>query len=180
MAGREVTLEKIKRMRNDDFHELPPWDKDDDEFDENDEGESWKPKPTTEACKAMYAQWNDVMTVLRAALDSMPETDADGLFDKEHIEYLKGTLLGDAFEVGVKIKSSEVGLYTIRMENASIIRKNAQYIKISTNGFLADGLMTEEHRQVIRDEIDKFRELFKYWVSTFEKDEFEDEWGLFL
>ncbi len=128
----------------------------------------------------MYAQWNEVMTVLRAALDSMPETDADGLYDKDHIDYLKGIMLGDAFEVGVKIKSSEVGLYTIRMENASIIRKNAQYIKISTNGFLSEGLMTEEYRRVIRDEIDKFRELFKHWVSTFVKDEFEDEWGLYI
>ncbi len=166
-------------MRNDDFHELPPWD--DDEFDDDEnEGESWKPNPTKEACKAMYAQWNEVMTVLRAGLDSLEEAKEHGLFDKEYIEEFKGTLLGDAFEVAVKIRSSESGMYIIRMENASIIRKNAQYIKISTNGLLADGLMSAEYRQVIRDEIDKFRELFRHWVSTFEKDEFEDEWGLFI
>lgn len=166
-------------MRNDDFHELPPWD--DDEFDDDEnEGESWKPNPTKEACKAMYAQWNEVMTVLRAGLDSLEEAKEDGLFDKEYIEEFKGTLLGDAFEVAVKIRSSESGMYIIRMENASIIRKNAQYIKISTNGLLSDGLMSAEYRQVIRDEIDKFRELFRHWVSTFEKDEFEDEWGLFI
>ena len=40
-------------------------------------------------------------------------------------------------------------------------------------------VIEEAHGQVIRDEIDKFRELFKIWVSTFEKDEYEDEWGLF-
>ena len=165
-------------MRNDDFHELPPWE--DDEFDNDEEGESWKPKPTREACKAMYEQWNEVMTVLRAGLDSLEEARDDGLFDKDYIEDFKGTLLGDAFEVAVKIKSSESGMYIIRMENASIIRKNAQYIKISTNGLLADGLMSAEYRQVIRNEIDTFRELFKAWVRTFEKDEFEDEWGLFI
>ena len=167
-------------MRNDDFHELPPWE--DDEFDDDDEneGESWKPNPTKEACKAMYAQWSEVMTVLRAGLDSLEEAKEDGLFDKEYIEDIKGTLLGDAFEVAVKIRSSESGMYIIRMENASIIRKNAQYIKISTNGLLADGLMSAEYRQVIRNEIDTFRELFKAWVRTFEKDEFEDEWGLFI
>ncbi len=164
-------------MRNDDFHELPPWE--DDEFDD-DEGESWKPNPTREACKVMYEQWNEVMTVLRAGLDSLEEAKDDGLFDKDYIEDFKGTLLGDAFEVAVKIRSSESGMYIIRMENASIIRKNAQYIKISTNGLLADGLMSAEYRQVIRDEIDTFRELFKAWVRTFEKDEFEDEWGLFI
>lgn len=165
-------------MRNDDFHELPPWE--DDEFDHEEEGESWKPNPTREACKAMYEQWNEVMTVLRAGLDSLEEARDDGLFDKDYIEDFKGTLLGDAFEVAVKIKSSESGMYIIRMENASIIRKNAQYIKISTNGLLADGLMSAEYRQVIRNEIDTFRELFKVWVRTFEKDEFEDEWGLFI
>ena len=166
-------------MRNDDFHELPPWE--DDEFDDDDnEGESWKLNPTKEACKAMYAQWNEVMTVLRAGLDSLEDAKEDGLFSKDHIEDFKGTLLGDAFEVAVKIKSSESGMYIIRMENASIIRKNAQYIKISTNGLLADGLMSAEYRQVIRNEIDTFRELFKAWVRTFEKDEFEDEWGLFI
>lgn len=165
-------------MRNDDFHELPPWE--DDEFDDEQEGESWKPNPTREACRAMYEQWNEVMTVLRAGLDSLEEAKDDGLFDKDYIEDFKGTLLGDAFEVAVKIKSSESGMYIIRMENASIIRKNAQYIKISTNGLLADGLMSAEYRQVIRNEIDTFRELFKAWVRTFEKDEFEDEWGLFI
>jgi hypothetical protein len=165
-------------MRNDDFNELPPWE--DDEFDEDDEGENWKPNPTKEACKAMYAQWNEVMTVLRAGLESLEEAKEEGLFDKEHIEDFKGSLLGDAFEVAVKIRSSESGMYIIRMENASIIRKNAQYIKISTNGLLADGLMSAEYRQVIRNEIDTFRELFKAWVRTFEKDEFEDEWGLFI
>ena len=36
------------------------------------------------------------------------------------------------------------------------------------------------HRQIILDEIDHFRELFKVWVGTFQKDEFEDEWGLFV
>jgi hypothetical protein len=32
----------------------------------------------------------------------------------------------------------------------------------------------------IRAEIDEFRELFKYWVSTFVKDAFDDDWGLFV
>ena len=89
-------------------------------------------------------------------------------------------ITGDALEVAVKIKSSEAGLYIIRMENAAIIRKNAQYIKISTNSFMLEGQMEPQHRLIIRDEIDKFKELFKAWVATFEKDEFEDEWGLFI
>lgn len=165
-------------MKIDDLNELPEWD--DHEFDDDKEGETWKPDPTRDACKAMYQQWNMVMTVLKASFDSLKEPGGDTMFSKEMLEDQIAMLTGDAYKVAVKIKSSETGLYIIRMENAAIIRKNAQYIYISTNGFMEDGLMEPQHRQIIRDEIDRFRELFKTWVATFKKDEYEDEWGLFI
>ena len=40
--------------------------------------------------------------------------------------------------------------------------------------------MEEQHRRIIRNEIDTFRDLFKQWVVSFEKDDWEDGWGLFL
>lgn len=67
----------------------------------------------------------------------------------------------------------------ICMENACLIRKNAENIRVATNHFLLTGTMEEKHYYIVRAEIDQFRELFKIWVSTFEKDEHEDEWGLF-
>ena len=166
-------------MKIDDLNELPAWD--DHEFgsDDND-GEGWKPNPTKDTCKAMYRQWNIVMTVLKAAFDSLKESGDDEMFCKEMMEDHVSMIMGDAYEVAVKIKSSETGLYIIRMENAAIIRKNAQFIKISTNSFMLEGYMEPQHRQIIRDEIDRFKELFKTWVSTFEKDDCEDEWGLFI
>lgn len=166
-------------MKIDDLNELPDWD--DHEFDDNEEdGEGWKPNPTKDACKAMYIQWNIVMTVLQAAFDSLKEPAEDDMFEKEMMEDHISMITGDALEVAVKIKSSEAGLYIIRMENAAIIRKNAQYIKISTNSFMLEGQMEPQHRLIIREEIDKFKELFKVWVATFEKDDCEDEWGLFI
>ncbi|MGB3007896.1 MAG: hypothetical protein WBC06_15385 [Chitinophagaceae bacterium] len=88
-------------------------------------------------------------------------------------------ILSDAFQVAVKIKSSEAGLYLIRMENATLIRKNAQFISSSMLTMIMEGVIEEAHGMVIREEIDKFRMFFRHWVSTFERDEFEDEWGLF-
>lgn len=165
-------------MKIDNLNELPEWE--DDNF-RDEEGEEWKPSPTRDLCKAMYVQWNEVMIVLKASFDSLKQPDKENLYSKEHVEDMIGMLMGDAFEVGAKIRSSEAGgMYILTMENAAIIRKNAQYIKISTNGFMIDGLMEEEHRLIIRNEIDKFREIFKQWVASFEKDEFEDEWGLFV
>jgi len=164
-------------MKIDDLNELPEWDEDD--FDDDD-GEKWKPNPTRDLCKAMYQQWNQVMIVLKAGFDSIKEPDKGSLYSKDYLERDIGMLLSDAHKVGVKIRSSEAGLYIIRMENAAIIRKNAQFIKISTNGFIEDELMEDQYWLVIRNEIDIFRGLFKQWVATFEKDEYEDEWGLFV
>ncbi len=83
--------------------------------------------------------------------------------------------------MGAKIRSSEAGgIYVIRMENAAIIRKNAQSVKSFILSLMIEGEVDEEHGEIIRNEIDEFRQLYKHWVSTFKKDEFEDEWGLFV
>ena len=166
-------------MNFDHLSDLPEWD--DDEFkDEDEEGEEWKPNPTKEACKKLYQQWQQVMIVLNGAFDSMNIEEKEGGFPPDYWEDHKGMILGDAYQVAVKIKSSEVGLYTIRMENASIIRKNAQFIKSSMLTMMSEEVIEEEYGKIIRSEIDKFRELFKAWVNTFQKDEYEDEWGLFI
>lgn len=167
-------------MNSDNLNELPAWD--DEKFDSNQEaGENWKPNPTRDACKAMYIQWNTVMTVLQAAFDSIGRTGETDDLEKEMLEDHIGMVTGDAYQVAVKIKSSEAGsMYILRMENAAIIRKNAQFIKVSTDSFLLDGKMDPQHRLIIREEIDRFKELFKLWVASFQKDEFEDEWGLFV
>lgn len=157
---------------------LPEWE--DDRFDdEENEGEEWKPTPTRDAAKAMYEQWKQVMIVLNGALDTMNKDTGEDGFPADYWEDHKAMLLGDAYQVAVKIQSSETGLYMIRMENACLIRKSAQFIKSAMLTMIAEGAIEEAHGMVIRDEIDKFRMLFRHWVSTFERDEFEDEWGLF-
>lgn len=166
-------------MDYDKLSDLPEWE-DDDFRDEDEEGESWKPNPTRDACKALYQQWQQVMIVLNGALDSMSIVEKEDGFPAEYWEDHKAMLLGDAFQVAVKVQSSEAGnMYMIRMENAGIIRKNAQFIKSAMLTMMSEEVIEEAHGRVIREEIDKFRLLFKTWVSTFEKDEFDDEWGLY-
>ena len=167
-------------MSLDNLSGMPEWE--DDEFDDEDkEGEEWKPNPTRDACKAMYEQWKEVMTLLNAAFDTdhRPDEPEEENDEKSLVAHSKAMIIGDAFQVAVKIKSSEVGMYMIRMENAGIIRKNAQFIKSNMLTMIAEGAISDEHGCLIRAEIDKFRELFKVWVASFEKDEFEDEWGLY-
>jgi len=120
------------------------------------------------------------MILLNGALDSMEVEEKEDSFPADYWEDHKAMILGDAYQVAVKIQSSESGnMYVLRMENASIIRKNAQLVKSSVLTMMIEGVVEEAHGKVIREEIDKFRELFKEWVNTFETDEFEDEWGLF-
>jgi hypothetical protein len=170
-------------MHFDNLSHLPEWD--DDDFDkEEEEGEEWKPKPTRDACKKLYLQWQQVMMMLNGAIETMqvPEEGKEDevSFPKEYWDDYIGMILGDGYQVAVKLKSSETGLYTIRMENASIIRKNAQYIYSALLTMMIENVIEEGYVMAIRKEIDVFRELFKHWVSTFEKDEYTDEWGLFI
>lgn len=171
-------------MNLDGLNELPEWD--DDRMrslsdDDEEDGDEWKPTPTYDACKAMYVKWNEIITMLNGALGDMEDEDEPGQHDASFIRDRKGMILGDAFEVGAKIRSSEIGrMYILRMENAAIIRKNAQSIKSAMLSFNMEDELEDSYCEAIRDEIDNFRELFKTWISTFEKDEFEDEWGLFV
>lgn len=162
------------------LHDLPEWIDDEDNVDEAGRGQ-WKPNATRAACKALYNKWNEILVMLNGTLGSMrelaeEEDKDDDLFLKDR----KTMLLADAYEVGAKIRSSEAGgIYVLRMENASIIRKNAQAVKSYILYMMVEGEVDEEHGHIIRDEIDVFRDLFRFWVSTFEKDGFADDWGLF-
>jgi hypothetical protein len=170
-------------MNLDQLNDLPEWE-DDDEFDrlgEDIEGEAWKPNPTRDACKAMYKKWNEIIIMLNGALVTEEENEADEDAFRRFTKEKVAIVLGDAFEAGAKIRSSEAGsMYVLRMENAAIIRKNAQYVKTAMLGFRAEGVIDETYCAIIRNEIDAFRGLFKEWIATFTKDEYEDEWGLFV
>lgn len=166
---------ELMNMNN--LNELPEWR---DDEDEGEEGENWKTNPTTIACKALYEKWNEIMIMLTGALGTMNEiSEAGG--EADFVAGQKSMALGDAYEVGAKIRSSEAGsLYVMKVENASIIRKNAQFVKSSVLNLVYQGELEEEYAETIRNEIDVFRELFKKWVDTFKKDEYTDEWGLFI
>ncbi len=157
------------------FTDLPDWD-DDDLHTEEDEGEEWKPNPTRDACKALYGKWQEVVFLLKGILVPLMENADDTM-----LSHAAGDFYSDSHIVAVKIKSSEAaGIYTVRMENAAIIRKAAQGIASGLLLFMEDDDIDESHIMVIRDEINAFQLLFIEWVNTFEKDEFRDEWGLFV
>lgn len=165
-------------MKSDNLHDLPRWD--DFRFKPEEDGyEKQARQATTEACRSLYNKWVHIHSMIRGALDTKTKAPVEEKeLNESYLEHLSETILCEGFEVAVKIRSSEVGLFIIRMENAAIIRRNAQFI--SSSLLLLMGVIEEAYIMAIRDEIDQFRELFREWVNTFEKDEILDEWGLFI
>jgi len=167
-------------MNTDDLSDLPDWDDELLSFDEDGEGEEWKPNLTRETCKAMYAQWQQVMFLLKGILQPVMEQSETTIEASMEIDAARN-LQGDAYIVGAKIRSSEAGnIYILRMENAAVIRQLAQGIATGLLLFTKEDVVDESYIGVVRGEIDKFRLLFIEWVRTFEKDEFSDAWGLFI
>ena len=160
---------------------------------DDDEGDEWKHQMKDERAANLYNQWRQVYSLLQALAASLQkpeakpgeETDehlayAIESFDEQFIEDMTHELLDDSMIIPAKIRGAEAAdIYVQRMENAAIIRQVANTIQQGTANIKMMKVASDEDIDLVRDEIDKFRELFKEWVAGFEKDEFEDEWGLF-
>ena len=71
-------------------------------------------------------------------------------------------------------------LYDLKMQNATIIKKEARSILANTSGMKMLGFKDVDYLELIRDEIEEFRILFAEWVKTFnEWNYIIDRWGLF-
>ena len=71
-------------------------------------------------------------------------------------------------------------LYDIKMQNAAIIRKEAQIILGTTSGLKMCGFKELDYLKLIRNEVEEFRILFAEWVKTFDEWNYIiDRWGLF-
>ncbi|AMS26454.1 hypothetical protein AEM51_04875 [Bacteroidetes bacterium UKL13-3] len=117
--------------------------------------------------------------------DDFEEEDAEEL-DEEDLksfgEHYKGIMMEDVMIINAKLRGAEGGdLYSIRMENAVIIKVHAMSLLTATSGLKMMGLSNNKYLQLLRDEIEEFRKLFVEWVNTFDKtNDIPDGWGLFF
>ncbi len=100
--------------------------------------------------------------------------------EKDKFRYQE-TLFEDIAIINAKIRGAEAGdLYTLRMENAVLIKVHARSIITITSGLKMMNLGYEEHLNLLREEMDEFRIVFVDWVNSFDKsDDIPDDWGLF-
>lgn len=170
-------------MNLDTLSPFPEWEN---ERYDNDDGDEWKSTLKNERAKKLYNQWIQVYMLVEGLCDSLHPTtgneeESDGMaVTQEYLDYLKDMIIADATVIPAKISGAEAGdLYVLRMENAAIIRKAASDVYTQCSGFGMMGVAKEEELDVVKNEIEIFRDCFKEWVAGFEKDEFDDEWGLF-
>lgn len=181
MINRKGLIEspEITDMRS--LSPFPEWDND---RYRNDEGDEWKTRLKNERAKKLYNQWQQVYLLVEALCDGLKtvsESEDDPFaIDEDYLQHLKEMMLGDGMIIPAKIVGAEAGdLYVLRMENAAIIRKAADDTYKECSSFRMMGISTDAELDAVRAEIDIFRQYFKEWVAGFERDDWEDEWGLF-
>lgn len=157
---------------------LPEWD--DERFDDEEhEGDEWKLKEERGAAKAMYNKWREVFGLVIAFTELLDSDDEN--VEKDKFGSITSRLIWEnAMIVGPKISGAvHCDLYILKMENAAIIRTNCMQLIIQVSSAVMFEKADKAHEKAIKETMSEFRELFKNWVSHFQKDEFEDEWGLF-
>lgn len=103
------------------------------------------------------------------------------LDEDDLIYHYREIMLSDASLLCAKIAGAESGdMYTLRMENAVLVKISAKNLLVQTSGLRMLGISEPHYLQLLRDEIEEFRLLFIAWVSSFDKKkDFQDDWGLF-
>jgi hypothetical protein len=164
-------------MDLDDLNFLPPWR--DDDFDDDDDGEEWKRKEAREASKALYLKWRELFALIFAFSENLAGEPEEGK-PESHAQSTQQLIYENAMIIAPKIMgASGVDLYILQMENAAIIRTNARQLMEQVGFAVLMGFADESYKKVIEEGMNEFRLLFKKWVATFQKDDIEDDWGLF-
>ncbi len=101
--------------------------------------------------------------------------------DNEHLQLVKGQMLADAMQLTVKIAgASGGGLYDLKMECATIIRKAARDLTVSNHSLEMFCFKEVQYFEIVRELLEEYRLLFIDWVAGFDKwDYIIGRWGLF-
>lgn len=116
-----------------------------------------------------------IYKLVDSLLMSIPEND-------DYLQATKELMRADAMIIPAKIAGAEGGdLYSIRMQNAAIIRDHVMHLYVQVGSLRFHKSFTDvEYVTHIRKELDEFRLLFVDWIESFDTSNYIwDEWGLF-
>jgi hypothetical protein len=123
----------------------------------------------------IYQKAELLFQLVESLAASLPE-------ENELLQSMKDIMRADAMMLPAKIAGAEAGnIYSIRMQNAAIIRFHAMSLYTQVGGLsLYDESIDTAFTNLIRTEIENFRLLFIDWVNSFYTSNYIwDEWELF-
>ncbi len=187
----------LSRFDAEQLSHIPEWGDHSRHYTESQEGDEWKTDLKNNRAEKLYNKWKEIDYLIQAIWDKWDlmttekteakldtnkfgqEEEDDFRLPKELIEWHREEMRGNSMIIPAKISGAEAGdLYIIRMENAAIIRKAAMDIYLDCH-MLEENVAEEQDVELLRFEINLFRQYFIEWVNGFEKDEYLDDWGVF-
>lgn len=131
-------------------------------------------KPVKIYGQELFKKAIDILNLTKTICDLLPEDD--------HADITKRLMMENAMIVPGKIKGA-MGVddvYSIVMESAVIIKVNICELKAQLWACSNIDCVEERYLDVLKDEIDEFKNIFIRWVSSFDKEnDLPDEWHLF-
>ncbi|HVW14829.1 MAG TPA: hypothetical protein VHB54_13420 [Mucilaginibacter sp.] len=120
----------------------------------------------------VYQKAEELLELAEAIVEAIKEDDEK--------EWLSGEIVGNAMLIQAKIAGAEGGgLYSLRMENAVLIKYavyNMRNAVISTEMF---GLNNEDYVNLMREKVEEFRVEFVAWIRGFDKSyDIPDNWAI--
>lgn len=147
---------------------------DPDDFDRDDEkgGDAWKPENIYG--NELFKKSIEILNLTETICSMLPEGDRES-------EFTARLMMENATIVPGKIKGAiAMDIYSLKMENAVIIKVNIMQLKVQLWSCEAIHEMERKYLDVLRDEIEAFRQVFIKWVTSFDKsNDLPDEWHLF-
>ncbi|GIZ08227.1 hypothetical protein [Flavobacterium sp. UMI-01] len=123
----------------------------------------------------IYIKAKLIYQLVESLITSIPEND-------DYLQDTKEFMRVDAMIIPAKIAGAEGGnLYSIRMQNAAIIREHAMHLNVQVGSLRFHETFKDiEYVDLIRKEIEAFRILFVEWIQNFDTTNYIwDEWELF-
>lgn len=142
-------------------------------WEDDDDDEDWKSSPRNRKNYTqlpVYKKAESLADLARRICDVVDE-------EKDELQ-ITHQIMSNALIIPAKIAGAEGGdLYSIRFDNATIIKLSARELLAETN-MLYD-LVDEKYVKMLRKEIEEFRVLFLEWVKSFDKtNDISDEWDI--
>lgn len=143
----------------------------DEDFDPEEANQEWQQERERLAKLPIMLKAQEILDTVDSLSELIEEEGVMGPY--------RDILFGDASIICTKIAGAESReLYSLRMENAVIIKIHAKNLLTQIAGLEMMGFKEKHYLDVLRQEIEEFRLLFIEWVDRFDKSkDIPDNWG---